>query len=327
LLEPQRTNLFEYSEQLDNAYWSKVGSITITPNTEVSPDGFQNADLATGGGGGARIQRAFTGLTAGSRTLSCFVKAGTGTGFIINTFDGIIDKGAEYNLSTGVVASASAGVTATIVNYGNGWYRLSHTYTSAGTSYSCQFFLDNVGTYRVWGFQFEDLAAYPTSYIPTLGSSVTRLADTASKTGISSLIGQTAGTLYLEFNATGLVPTNARINLSDETNANWVFISIESNKLRGFVRANGVNIFSDETISPTANNKVAIAYQSGSIALYINGVQILTDASTFTFSSPLVQFGTNLGASNQISDAIVVQATAVYTSRLSNAELASLTSL
>jgi hypothetical protein len=129
----------------------------------------------------------------------------------------------------------------------------------------------------------------------------------------------------LEFNPTGLAPSNARINLSDETNANWVFISVESNKLRGFVRANSVTIFSDETISPTSNNKVAVAYKSGSLALYINGVQILTSASTFTFSSPLTQFGTNLGASNQISDAIVVNQSLIFKTRLTNAQLAELT--
>jgi hypothetical protein len=98
LVEPQRTNLFNFSEQFDNAYWDKIGSVTITPNNSVSPSGIQNADLATKSGGSARIQTTFTGLTAGTRTLSCFVKAGTGTIFVINTYDGIVDKGAEYNV-------------------------------------------------------------------------------------------------------------------------------------------------------------------------------------------------------------------------------------
>ena len=306
LLEPQRTNLTAQSEDF-NGWGSKV-NVTTTANYAVSPDGYTNADRLQFTGNGFLYGVTGFNQTSGTiYTLSCYAKRnGSGT-------QGI-----------GFFVDGSGGINSAWTLTSN-WQRFTYTYTAGNTS-TVGIAAASGADVSVYGFQFE-VGSYATSYIPTLGSSVTRLADDASKTGISSLIGQTAGTLYLEFNATGLVPTNARINLSDETNVNWVFISIESNKLRGFVRANGVTIFSDETISPTANNKVAIAYQSGSIALYINGVQILTDASAFAFSSPLIQFGTNLGASNQVSDAIVVQAAAIYTTRLSNSELASLTSL
>jgi len=42
LLEPQRTNLVFFSEQLNDAGWA--GSAVVTANTAVSPDGFTNAD-------------------------------------------------------------------------------------------------------------------------------------------------------------------------------------------------------------------------------------------------------------------------------------------
>jgi hypothetical protein len=51
----------------------------------------------------------------------------------------------------------------------------------------------------VYGAQLE-AGSYATSYCPTLAAAVTRGADAASKTGISSLIGQTEGTLFAEIN-------------------------------------------------------------------------------------------------------------------------------
>ena len=43
LLEPQRTNLFNYSEEFSNSVWAKTRT-NITSNVAVSPDGTQNAD-------------------------------------------------------------------------------------------------------------------------------------------------------------------------------------------------------------------------------------------------------------------------------------------
>jgi hypothetical protein len=50
---------------------------------------------------------------------------------------------------------------------------------------------------HLWGAQLE-AGAYPTSYIPTTTATVTRNADAISKTGISDLIGQTEGVLFLK---------------------------------------------------------------------------------------------------------------------------------
>jgi len=331
LLEPQRTNLFQYSEQLDNAYWSKIGAITVTANNAVSPDGYQNADLVTGAGGGARIQRAFSGLTAGTRTLSCFVKAGTGTEVTINSYDGIVDKSAIFNVVTGVVDSTSAGVSATITNYGNGWYRLTHTYTSAGTSYSCQFFFDDGLTYRVWGMQFEDLSSYATSYIPTLGTSVTRVADAASKTGISSLIGQTEGTLFVDFvlnnyDTTAFIPI-----ILTNTSADQVYFLLEST---GQVYADFYfnASFSARIATSTGflvkgtRYKMALVYKQNDFAFYINGQQIGTDNSGIVRSMISANFvypyASGYGPSgNTINQALL------FKTRLSNSDLATLTTL
>jgi hypothetical protein len=327
LLEPQRTNLFNFSEQVDNAYWSKIGSLTITANTNVSPDGYTNADLVTTTASPARIQRAFTGLTAGTRTLSCFVKAGTGSTFRINTFDGIVDKGATFNVATGVVTSSDTSVTATITNYGNGWYRVTHNYTSAGTTYSCQFFFDNVGTYQVYGFQFEDLVAYATSYIPTLGASVTRVADACSKTGISSLIGQTEGTLFVDFVWEGLGTANVDnpiFSIGSQTyGTSNIAISNYNSALYGRV-TNGTTIGAAVTFGAMTigtRYKCAIGYASNDFVFYVNGLNYGNDTSVSIPALSDAYFQNVYPNSKEVNQALL------FKTRLTNAQLAELTSL
>jgi hypothetical protein len=332
LLEPQRTNLFNFSEQLDNAYWSKIGSLTITANTNVSPDGYTNADLVTTTAAPARIQREFTGLTAGTRTLSCFVKAGTGSTFRINTFDGIVDKGATFNVATGSVISTGTGVTATITNYGNGWYRVTHNYTSAGTAYSCQFFFDDVGTYQVYGFQFEDLVSYATSYIPTLGTSVTRVVDAALKTGISSLIGQTEGTIFAEVYISQLQGAVARTLIDIGSTNNRIFVGFTgeaSNTMRLQIDTSVSSLRVDvrAVVSSAGTIKVAAAYKNGECALYVNGVAgtiVANNSFSFTTISNLF-LGQTLSSTAILDDGITKAL--LFKTRLSNSDLASLTTL
>jgi hypothetical protein len=330
LLEPQRTNLFNFSEQLDNAYWSKIGSLTITANTNVSPDGYTNADLVTTTAAPARIQREFTGLTAGTRTLSCFVKAGTGSTFRINTFDGIVDKGATFNVATGSVISTGTGVTATITNYGNGWYRVTHNYTSAGTAYSCQFFFDDVGTYQVYGFQFEDLVSYATSYIPTLGTSVTRVADAASKTGISSLIGQTQGTLFVEIDLQNFDTSSDQVIaqlFQDSSNRMGLamYRSGSTNRFQFYQLFGGSVQVNIDTLASASVFKLAGAYKNNDYVFYVNGVQIGVDTTASVPTASSITLGTGNSGVAPLGNA--VKQLILFPTRLTNDSLAELTTL
>jgi hypothetical protein len=346
LLEPQRTNLVTYSEQFDNAAWTKA-AVSVTANNITSPDGTQNADLFTTTS--ASICGAYQLISTGSGTFSfsIFAKKGNNNYLALNAQSSSANNcTAIFDLSDGTLGEyqtkgTTAYVSHKIENFGNDWYRCTMVLTTTTSVYFFPMFAPlktgntftssgevNVAsgkTLYLWGCQIE-AGAYATSYIPTLGASVTRVADAASKTGISSLIGQTEGTLYGEFSNTAS-PNASRISLSDGSSNNWVFISLENNKVRGFVRANGVTIFSDETTPATSNNKVALAYQSGNIALYINGVQVLTDSSSFTFTLLLSEFGSLVGASNTVDDPIFIKGLAAFPVRLSNAQLAELTTL
>jgi hypothetical protein len=180
--------------------------------------------------------------------------------------------------------------------------------------------------------QLEIMANYVSSYIPTLGSSVTRLADAASKTGISSLIGQQEGVIFIDFVASAKNQDGAVysvITIFGDVNENFQLYTLGGAALRWYAFKAGV-IFDElasQTLVAGQRYKIAYAYKSGDWALYINGVQksTRTDASIpavsqFNFNSDA--FGAAVAKMENKFNAV-----AAYPVRLSNSELASLTSL
>jgi hypothetical protein len=150
LLEPQRTNSLQYSEQFDNAYWNKA-STNITANNTTSPDGYVNADRLTssGAGGDEYIQRAGLSTTAGTYTSSIFVKNVNATETVlmaIHLGEGSVSSDLRYTWSTGAVTTnGTNAVSGKATSYGNGWVRLEFTYT-IGASVSGHWFRTYVQT-------------------------------------------------------------------------------------------------------------------------------------------------------------------------------------
>jgi hypothetical protein len=156
LLEPQRSNLLLQSEAIDDAAWGKTNA-TITANSTISPDGTQNADkvIADTTNGVHRIEQD-KATAAQVATQSVFAKA-SGYNFIA------VENGGElayFNISTGVVGSVSGG-TASIQDYGNGWYRCILTATALNSKsyiYICS--ADNVITFAGDGTSGDLLGAH-----------------------------------------------------------------------------------------------------------------------------------------------------------------------
>jgi hypothetical protein len=340
LLEPQRTNLALYSEQFNNAAWSPTRAV-VTANQIISPDGFANADLITDTTftNNQNFTEQSIAVSNANVTYSIFVKKGTADfvsfGFFDTAFHGFVVNTTTW-LSTQTFGSASLFQA---INYGNGWYRLSMNKTastnfiftsvavqqnSTGANYNGT---GSLSAY-FWGAQVE-AGAYPTSYIPTLGSSVTRLADVASKTGISSLIGQASGTLYVEADLTHSAAFNEYLIQVSADSDNRFFIYREgtTNKLGCFARVGASTIYTTLTASAaTGTIKAAFAYQSGSFAFYVNGVQVGISSATYATPSSIGRFDLdqNDGTENGFYS---YNGAGLYTTRLSNAELATLTSL
>jgi hypothetical protein len=300
LLEKQSTNLTLWSE--DFTQWT-ASNATVTANNTTSPDGTQNADRIQFTGAGYLL-----GASQGSGTvytISCYAKRnGSGTQSIGFFKDG-----------SGTVDSAWA--------LTSDWQRFTYTYTASNGSYSGIAGV-NGGDVFVWGAQLE-ASSYPTSYIPTTSASATRVADVTTKTGIASLIGSTEGVLFVEADMTLNSATDGIfIDVNDNNLTNRVLINISNNVIGGFVQ--GSNRVS-YTIPSSGRYKIAFGYKSGDFVLYVNGVQRSTSSASVTFSGMNQIFlghtfaGTTTQPSDPIAQAIL------FKTRLTNAELASLTTI
>lgn len=348
LLEPQRTNLVTYSEQFNNAAWLKINT-TATANVIASPDGYTNADkiIPANGNNIAVVYQSI--VPSGTSTASVYAKAGEFGGIVIATGT----TGAFFNLTTGQYRTAyNAAPTAySITSVGNGWYRCSVTFTSAADNLyigandnvSNDLTVTGNGTsgIYVWGAQLEGSnSGYPTSYIPTLAATATRGADSCSKTGISSLIGQTEGTLFAQVPLEYLNFATYRgiISVSDGTFDNGVFIFVDndsanSNQFAAYIRNNGGNeariLGSNLTTANIGSTyKIAMAYKANDFVFYINGVQIGSDTSG-AIAGTLSRFDLGSIGYTGISptDRQSVSQSLVFKTRLTNAQLAELTTL
>jgi hypothetical protein len=133
----------------------------------------------------------------------------------------------------------------------------------------------------IYGAQFE-AGAYATSYIPTLGASVTRVADAASKTGISSLYGATEGVVYLEtgpcFNNSDTSATKLFMVVQKDAN-NWFGIAsggLNAAPTIRFVTNIAGTITTEGEPAGLSNSKIAFLYSASSIKVYQNGALVLT---------------------------------------------------
>ena len=352
LVEPSGSNLAWPSEGFSSGTWALAVSASVSGVS--SPDGMNTANTFTASTTTDRVRRLVT-LTSGTTyTYSLFGKFGAlSSGFTMQVFE---ENAATYgsgvcqafNLNEGTLGASGtvgAGFTLQSVgmeNYGDGWYRCRMTvlmsYTPPalarigfrlGTQLSGGRPLSVVsGSVSAWGAQLET-GSIATSYIPTTTASATRNADNISLSGaVSGCIGQTEGTIYLETNA--LVSGSSDLFCFARATTNTVSISKNSsNRIQATVYTSGpsfaLNIAASGTVS--GNLKIAVAYKTGESALYINGVQIGTSAIAFSFTAALTQININPtgffeGIGNQR-----ISAPALYTTRLTNDQLAALTTL
>jgi hypothetical protein len=194
LLEPQRTNLATYSEQFDDASWSKINS-SVTANADISPDGYTNADRIydNATSGQHRVGKNISVVSATTYTFSVFAKKGSLRYCYLFTVAGGASDRYYFDLQDGVSITAGG----KIEDYGSGWYRISAQVTAAATGNELfAFNLANsssnptysgtgTGYHMIYGYQVE-AGNYATSYIPTTTASVTRNKDTTVEKDLTS---------------------------------------------------------------------------------------------------------------------------------------------
>ncbi len=129
----------------------------------------------------------------------------------------------------------------------------------------------------------EEALSYPTSYIPTAGSTATRTQETCNGAGNASTFNGSEGVLYAEIAALANDGATRRISLSDGSSNNRVTLmySTSNNSLEGFVVSGGsTQYYFSETLTNALNyNKIAVKYKANDFALWINGVEYDVDTS------------------------------------------------
>ena len=209
LIEESRINLITYSEDTTNAAWNHPRSTQTVGGT--APDGTDTANdvTVTGSGFNGSINQIFT-LT-GKHAYSVFIKKKGFRYFRIGFSSEAVDN-IYYDIDTNEFSNQGSNVLdpqKTVLS--NGWVRLSAVFTLPDPAVAGSFLVfvvDNPnntyttvnGTdgFYMWGAQVEE--SFPTSYIPTSGSALTRSADIAQITGdnFSSWYGGLAGTYTVE---------------------------------------------------------------------------------------------------------------------------------
>jgi hypothetical protein len=314
LLEKQSTNYIDFS---NTSNWGVSSTITKTQNTTdlLSPDGTNNATKIVSTAGTGDTSVAFS-IPDGTVTLSFYGRVASGTKTLV----------VDVRNNSGTVSSSSPTLTTE-------WQRFTLTNSTSGTGSSGAVWIypNGAGTFYIYGVQAES-SSYATSLILTTGASATRVADACSKTGISSLIGQTSGVLFadlvflnpepmffLSIVGTDWFQDSIYFELANSTN----YISVASVK-----SSTGVGS-ANSTIAPTANSryKIAVQYSGTAFNLYINGTKISGTRSANALCSKLYlnELGTLSSTKNNLQTKFNEVVT--FTTALSDAECIALTTI
>lgn len=182
-----RVNLLTYTEDFSNSAWDKFRS-TISSNAVIAPDGTLTADAVIPNvtTNSFVVQPAAAqSVSSGSvNTFSIYAKKAAFNWLYLDMYDGTFPF-AYFDIDTGALGTVSAGVTATITEDDNGFYRLTISVASSATFVYCRVFAaasdlgiasppfdgTGVASHYQWGAQFN--RGNPIAYQPVPGNGST----------------------------------------------------------------------------------------------------------------------------------------------------------
>jgi hypothetical protein len=272
LIEESRTNLLTYSEQFDQSAWSKTENSgtppQVTPNLAASPDGSITADrilCSKSGNTYSFVQQ--SSAYSGNETGSIYLKS---------------------NTNSNQTVYFRVGITASYVTVSTEWQRFSinSTYSGGGNfTIGARDSSDDVVDILAWGAQVE-AGSFPTSYIPTTSSTVTRAADVASieGTNFSSWFTQNTGTVFVEASLQSPAASGQSPIVSiDNSGADFRAIARRASAgVRNTSNADLIDVTG--AIWDGEKKKIAATWVPNDCALVDDGVLVGTDTST---NSPL----------------------------------------
>ena len=352
LIEEQRVNLLTYSNNLENAAWTKTNA-TVTANVTTSPDGNVNSkavieDTATTVFHTLTGAAVISGVSGAAYTLSIFAKPAGRTKFLLQIdTPGFGNGNCIFDVASGTIGAPNGTASAPkITPVGNGWYRCSVLMTATGSFTSVdlkvilinaldqqQYTGDGVSGIYLYGAQLE-AGSFATSYIPTTTTALTRAADVASVNTLSPWYNASEGTLYTEYS----IPFDSSVNIfpiaaaiSDNTFSNAIasYLRTVDDTARQAVRVGGVaqtDITSGAAYVYGTTLKQVSAYKVNDFAISVNGAAVGVDTSGTVPVVDRMGLGGNSvtgGSLNYLNG--YLRRITYYPRRLSNAELISLT--
>jgi hypothetical protein len=306
-LEPQRTNLITYSEDFSNASWLK-NQATVAITSDIAPDGTTNSVYN------------YVGNNSNLYTISQAAGVEYTISFYVKS-NGQGADGFKFRLGSGYSASLSAT---------SEWVRHTFTATPATSVFSIASDGVNDVNILVYGAQLE-LGSYATSYIPTQGSAVTRIAEYGITNSIPSLFGSTEGSFYIELKSNYMEGIPLFLESSDSAGYNWAtYLQLGATSITYQVYSAGVSQVSINSVGHSAGDtlKIACAYKNNDFVMYVNG-QLAGTNTSGVISTNLNKYaigrypagGTAFQYNGNVNQALL------FTTRLSNAELIALTTI
>lgn len=265
------SNMYTYSEEVDNAAWTKSRA-TVTANVVTAPDGTMTADKLSDDTtpGGTYFFQSKTYIANTIYTRSIYAKKAELDTFAINWFSSTSwasDGAVVYNLTTGVATPSGTVIAYGMTDVGNGWYRCYATMqfgaSSATTNYPAVQLststLNGTDGLYIWGNQLHRGSAL-TDYLKTTNLPQIQL-DSTSPAPV----------------ARGLLMEEQRTNLclysQDFSNAAWVAISAKN--------LNSNTVFApDGTLTATIMTDSSAAVHQGVQQLFT----VANDSSTYAIS-------------------------------------------
>lgn len=327
LIEEQRTNFLNFSEELDISGPDWTGNnTTVDLNKDIAPDGQLTGDrvIPIVGTQFSGVSKTFNDRIINTvYTFSIFAKKNDFQWIRIasrDTLNAIVDS--WFDIENGVVGNVEAGHTSEIKAYDDSWYKVSISLDILGGVVAPQFFalcadgngFDNVtgdgSKYNTfWGAQLEE-GSMPTSYIKTEATAVTRTPDVCSYDA-TDLIVQGQGSLYAEFIYFGVDSgaSNYIIMISNGTDSDRILLLInDDKKIRTFVSLAGatqMDFISPLSYSVNTTHKVLVTYKNSEIKTYIDGELIVTDiVNTIPTNFTTLVIGNNNSGLSQLNGTI-----------------------
>lgn len=363
LVEEQRTNSLQRSDDFSNAYWLKTGFSAVSSNVTTSPDGLTTADKLVEDSISSEKVIYKDGFTlTGPIVVSCFMKAAGRNYGVIQPFSGTNGNkrySVVFDLTNGSVTATRSINSPTGTSYGSsyagdGWWRCWVQMPDNWTIGTAHFSLSDVaspstwsaggfpvytgnGTSGIylWGAQVEATSAFPTSYIPTTSASVTRSADVCQITGgdFSGFWNGTEGTLACEFDRLSSVTSSFSsgfphaVSLVDSGNlVRQGFYGGHSGASPTgeiFLYNGSGRITAGALVSGTSPIKISGAYKASDFAGSLNGATAVTSSSGSI--DPVVQMNIGAWASSQYMLNGHIARLRYFNKRLPNADLRYLT--